>query len=162
MKPNQLNLLPTLPSGGTEMIKGEIWHEIHSRFRLKESKKSIAKALDLDVRTVRKILTQPEPQKYHRPVKKKTLLSSYEEFIKKRLEAVGYCAQSIYEELRERGYSGGYDTVRRFIKPLRSTTLLINNARNFSLATSPGAARTSSSGGPWVGNRSPAPPVRPR
>ena len=42
------------------MVKEDIWHEIHSRFKRKESKKSIARSLDLDVRTVRKILPQPE------------------------------------------------------------------------------------------------------
>ena len=119
MRQNQLYLLPILSSGGSEMVKGDIWHEIHSRFKLNESKKSIARNLNLDVRTVRKILSQPKPQKYQRQEKKETLLTSHEDFIRKRLEAVGYCAQSIFEELRERGYCGGYDTVRRFIKPLR-------------------------------------------
>ena len=101
------------------MVKGDIWHEIHSLFKLNESKKSIARKLNLDVRTVRKILSQPRPQKYKRRETKETLLTGHEDFIKTRLEAVGYCAQSIFEELRERGYRGGYDTVRRFIKPLR-------------------------------------------
>ena len=27
------------------MVKGELWHEIHSRFELRETKKSIARAL---------------------------------------------------------------------------------------------------------------------
>ena len=34
------------------MIKADQWHEIHSCFKLKEGKKSIARALGLDVRTV--------------------------------------------------------------------------------------------------------------
>lgn len=105
------------------MVKGDVWHEIHSRFKLKESKKSIARTLDLDVRTVRKILSQPEPKKYQRQKKVKTLLTGHQDYIKKRLEAVGYCAQSIYEELKERGYSGSYDTVKRFIRPLRNEAL---------------------------------------
>jgi hypothetical protein len=33
---------PAVKSGGEEMVKGELWHEIHSRFKLKETKKSIA------------------------------------------------------------------------------------------------------------------------
>lgn len=102
------------------MVKGDIWHEIHSRFKLNESKKSIARKLNLDVRTVRKILSQSESQRYQRAKSGKTLLRDYQDYIKKRLEAVGYCAQSIYEELKQRGYSGGYDTVRRFIQPLRN------------------------------------------
>ncbi|NPU83848.1 MAG: hypothetical protein HPY65_05105 [Syntrophaceae bacterium] len=55
-------ILPMAASGGDEMIKGDQWHEIHTRHRLHESKKSIARALGLDVRTVRKILSQKEPR----------------------------------------------------------------------------------------------------
>jgi len=47
--------LSSAGSGG-DMVKGDIWHKIHSRHKLKESKKSIARALGLDVRTVRKVL----------------------------------------------------------------------------------------------------------
>jgi hypothetical protein len=35
-----------------------------------------------------------------------TLLSLYEEHIRQRLSAVGWCAQSIFEELRLMGYTG--------------------------------------------------------
>ena len=40
---NQENaiFLPFVILGGKDMIKYEVWHEIHSRFKLKESKKSI-------------------------------------------------------------------------------------------------------------------------
>jgi len=82
MRQNQLYLLPILSSGGSEMVKGNIWHEIHSRFKLNESKKSIARNLNLDVRTVRKILSQPKPQKYQRREKKETLLTDHEDFIR--------------------------------------------------------------------------------
>ncbi len=55
---HEVCLLPMNPSGGEEMVNGSLWHEIHSRFKLKETKKSIARALGLDVRTVRKVLRQ--------------------------------------------------------------------------------------------------------
>lgn len=101
------------------MINGTLWHEIHSRFKLKETKKSIARSLGLDVRTVRKILRQREPAPYRREGPEVTLLTPYEDHIRQRLPAVGWCAQSIFEELRPMGYSGGYATVRRFVQPLR-------------------------------------------
>jgi len=107
------------PSGGEEMVSGSLWHEIHSRFKLKETKKSIARSLDLDVRTVRKVLKQAEPAPYRRARPEATLLSLYEEHIRQRLPAVGWCAQSVFEELRAMGYAGGYATVRRFVRPLR-------------------------------------------
>jgi transposase len=101
------------------MVKGDIWHEIHSRHKLKESKKSIARALGLDVRTVRKILRQGEPRPYERKKRGSAALVPYLGFIRERLAAVGYCARSIFEELQGRGYDGSYDVVKRFVSPLR-------------------------------------------
>jgi transposase len=46
------------------------------------------------------------------------------DYIRQRLAAVGYCAQAILEELRERGYMGGYDTVKRFVRPLRAEAMI--------------------------------------
>jgi|GEM_PF-5614279 hypothetical protein len=37
--------LPMLTSGGGDMVKGELWHKVHIHYRLKESKKAIARAL---------------------------------------------------------------------------------------------------------------------
>ena len=59
-------LPPMNQSGGEDMVKGDLWHEIHRRFRLKEKKRAIARLLGLDVRTVRKILRPREPAPYDR------------------------------------------------------------------------------------------------
>ena len=101
------------------MIKQELWHEIHSRFKLKESKKSIARTTGVSVQTVRKILKQNKPKPYRRKKQKANILSAYHDYIHQRLPAIGYCAQSIYEELQQRGYNGSYDTVKIYVRPLR-------------------------------------------
>jgi len=101
------------------MVKGDLWHEIHSRWKLQESKKAIARTLQLDIKTVRKILRQKEPRAYSREKQESRRLRPYKEYILQRLAAVGYCAQAIFEELRVRGYQGGYDVVKRFVSPLR-------------------------------------------
>ena len=101
------------------MVRQELWYEIHSRYRLKEPKKSIARALGLSVQTVRKILKQDKPKPYIRTRKREGILSPFEDYIRQRLPAVGYCAQAIYEEVVDRGYEGSYDTVKRFVRPLR-------------------------------------------
>lgn len=101
------------------MIKGDLWHEIHSRYKLRESKKSIARTLGISVQTVRKILQQEKPMCYQRKQKMPLIIAPYEDYIHKRLAAVGYCAQSIFEELKERGYRGSYDSVKRYVRPLR-------------------------------------------
>lgn len=116
---HEVCLIPMNLSGGEDMVNGSLWHEIHSRFKLKETKKSITRSLGRDVRTVRKILRQREPAPYHLEGSGMTLLTPHEEHIRQRLPAVGWCAPSIFKELRQLGYTGSYDTVRRFVRPLR-------------------------------------------
>ncbi len=101
------------------MVKGDLWHEIQSRWKLKESKKSIARALQLDIKTVRKILRQKQAESYSREKQESLVLKPHKSYVLKRLAAVGYCAQAIYEELRVMGYRGSYDVVKRFVSPLR-------------------------------------------
>jgi transposase len=101
------------------MVRRELWYEIHSRFKLREPKKAIARSLEISVQTVRRVLKQKSPRNYSREPLKSTLLSPFEDYIHKRLPAVGFCAQAIFEELREQGYPGGYDTVKVFVRPLR-------------------------------------------
>ena len=49
MNVSNVHFLPAIESGGGDMVKGDLWHEIQSRWKLKESKKSIARALQLDI-----------------------------------------------------------------------------------------------------------------
>ena len=95
------------------------WHEIHSRFKLRETKKAIARAVGLSVQTVRKILRQKQPLGYVREKQESELLGPYQAYILQRLAAVAYCAQATFEELQVRGYRGSYQTVKRFVSPLR-------------------------------------------
>ena len=101
------------------MVKADVWHEIHSRCKLKETKKSIARCVGLSVQTVRKILRQAEPQPYKRLRTATTLLVPFEGYIRQRVAAVGYCARSVFEEIQGQGYPGSYDAVKRFVRPLR-------------------------------------------
>ena len=101
------------------MVKTDLWQEIHSRFKLKESKKSIARAVGLSVQSVRKVLRQEKPRPYVREKKESEILGPYRDYVLQRLAAVGYCAQAIFEELQVRGYRGSYQTIKRFVSPLR-------------------------------------------
>jgi transposase len=112
-------ILPIIELGGDIMVEPDMWHEIHSRFKLKESKKSIGRSVGVSVQTVRKILNQTKPVQYQRKKKEETVIAPYAHYIRQRLSAVGYCAQSIFEELQEKGYKGSYDQVKRFVRPFR-------------------------------------------
>jgi len=127
------------------MIKHELWHEIHSRFRLKESKKSIARSVGVSVQTVRKILKQDKAPSYTRS-KQGGMLIPYKGFIRQRLPAVGYCARSVYEELVEQGYPGSYDAVKLFVRPLRREA---QTAATVRFETPPGQQRQVDCGQCW-------------
>jgi hypothetical protein len=81
MNQQQICFLPAIEPGGDDMIKAELWHEIHSRFKLKEKKKSIARTIGLSVQTVRKILRQKQPKAYDRKKQESELLGSYQDYI---------------------------------------------------------------------------------
>jgi hypothetical protein len=52
---NHVDFLPAISPRGEDMVKEDLWHEIHSRRKLKESKKSIARGLQLDIKTLREL-----------------------------------------------------------------------------------------------------------
>ena len=53
-----------------------------------------------------------------------TLLSEHADFLRERAAQVEYSAQILFQELRrQRGYRGSYETVKRFVAPLRELQL---------------------------------------
>ena len=113
------------------MIREALWQEIHRLFTEERwSKAAIAQALDLDRKTVRTCLGQPAWTPYQRPPQPETLLTDHRAFLETRAPKVNYSAQVLYQELtQQHGYTGGYDTVRRFVRPLRAAQDLAARAR---------------------------------
>lgn len=103
------------------MIGRERWDEIRRMYyeeRLRISR--IARTLDLDRKTVRRCVRQREWQPYRRTKSEPTLLSPHEAYLRERAPRVCYSARILYQELaKERGYTGSYETVKRFVAPLR-------------------------------------------
>ena len=66
MTKNKVCFLSAISSGGEDMVKEELWHEIHSRRKLKETKKSIARAVGMSIQMIQKILRQVSPHPYAR------------------------------------------------------------------------------------------------
>lgn len=108
------------------MIREALWQEIHRLFTVERwSKSAIARALDLDRKTVRICLAQAAWTPYERAAGTETLLSAHRTFLEERAPAVNYSAQVLYQELTHQyGYTGGYDTVKRFVRPLREAETL--------------------------------------
>jgi transposase len=107
--------------GEQEMVQRERWEAIRRmRFEERVSVSEIARRLDLDRKTVRRCLRQSAWRPYERLPKAETLLTEHAQFLTGRAAQVNYSARILYQELRSgRSYRGSYDTVKRFIAPLR-------------------------------------------
>lgn len=120
------------------MVQEDRWQEIH---RLHQDEKlpiaEIARRLDLDRKTIRRCLRQDHWQPYQRPARGDTLLASHADFLRERAPQVGYSAQVLFQELRQRGFAGSYPTVKRFVQPLRTAESLAERA-SVRFETAPG------------------------
>lgn len=109
-------------SGEDGMLQRDRWEEIR-RLRLIEGRtvSEIARTFGVDRKTVRRCLREAEWQPYRRERKAATLLAPHADFLRERAPRVGYSARILFQELtREHGFKGSYETVKRFVAPLRS------------------------------------------
>ena len=112
---------PSETSAEAVMVGQERWAEIR-RMALEDQLtiSEIARRLEMDRKTVRSCLRKTQWQPYQRTAKEETLLSAHADFLRERAAQVQYSAQILYQELkRQRGYTGSYETVKRFVVPLR-------------------------------------------
>jgi len=114
--------LPALWHGGeTEVVGKERWEEIRRLRQSGLSVSAIGRQLDLDRKTVRGWLAKTTWQPYRREEAAQTLLTPHWAWLKARAAQVGYSARILYQELvAQRGYQGGYDTVKNAVRPLRA------------------------------------------
>jgi len=103
------------------MVGRELWEELHrSRSVDGVSVSALARRFALDRKTVRRCLSQQKWQPYRRAVKTHTRLAEHAGYLCARAPAVNYSARILFQELRtDRGYTGSYETVKRFVRPLR-------------------------------------------
>ena len=109
--------------GEVEMVGQDRWEEIHRRAGAGASMRAIARELDVDRKTVRRCLRQTAWKPYERATRSETLLTAHAEYLRHRASAVDYSAQVLFQELRGRQYAGSYETVKRFVRPLREMQL---------------------------------------
>lgn len=115
--------IPVPRSGDEGMVQKERWEEIRRLFcEERQSISAIARGLDLDRKTVRRCVRAHAWQPYRRVVlEERRLLAEHEGFLRGRAPEVRYSARILYQELRaSRGFRGSYDTVKRFVAPLRA------------------------------------------
>ncbi|EQD76745.1 transposase, partial [mine drainage metagenome] len=82
---------------------------------LKMSVSAIARELAVDRKTVRSFLQLGTPGERHARAEGPSLLDPYKEHIRARLAQYPLSSVRLLEEIRQKGYSGGYDLVKRFV-----------------------------------------------
>ena len=117
---------PPIPSESEAVMVGqERWEQVRQMFfEERVTIAEIARRLEIDRKTVRRCLRAQQWQPYRRAPKEETLLSAHADFLRERAAQVQYSAQILFQELRrQRGYTGSYETVKRFVAPLRELQL---------------------------------------
>jgi transposase len=107
--------------GEEEPVVGhERWEQMHCLKVAGMTVSGIARATGLDRKTVRRCLRQVRWQAYRRPGRRQGLLAPHRGWLLERAAQVGYSARILYQELcAQRGFEGGYGTVRDAVRPLR-------------------------------------------
>jgi len=84
-------------------------------------KSGIARQLQLDRKTVRGILDETAWQPHTRVGRSDTLLGEHARVLHARPPEIQYSARILFQELRQAlGYRRSYETVKRFVRPLRA------------------------------------------
>lgn len=102
------------------MISKEVYMDIRAMKRSGKSIRAIAKELGLHRSTVRKHLGSGDFPEYKKDKRKDSILAPYEQTIKDFLEVDSYQATWILDKLKNRGYAGGYDAVKRFVRTIKA------------------------------------------
>ena len=79
----------------------------------------ISRLLDIDRKTVRKYLDDARPHTYPRRAPRPSPLEPFVDYVKTRLAQGVWNAVVLHEELKTRGYTGSYTTVKAYLQPLR-------------------------------------------
>lgn len=103
------------------ILSQDLWTEIRLMSKMGKSIKVIARELSISKNTVKRALRQEQYQPYQRVKPKPKLLSEFMPFLLERSPQVGFIATTLFQELKEKGYDGGYTLVKEAIRPFRET-----------------------------------------
>lgn len=111
------------PEAGAEgsVLSKERWEQLRHLRAAGASVSQLARMSGLDRKTVRTALGKQAWMPYRRAPVGETLLTPHRAWLVERARQVHYSARILFQELRaDRGYRGGYDTVRNAVRPLRA------------------------------------------
>ena len=94
-------------------------HELHGRGL---SMRAIARKLDLNFKTVRRYLRADNVETLLAGGVRVSVLDPFKPYLHERLADGQRNATVLHAEIIERGYTGGYNTLRRYLRPLRGAS----------------------------------------
>lgn len=102
------------------MICTEVFMDILAFHRQGHSMRWIAKKLGIHRNTVKKYITQKKQPQYNKQKRRESILAPFHEMIRDWLEQDNYQATWIFDKIKDLGYTGGYDTVRYFVRDIKN------------------------------------------
>lgn len=130
------------------MINQDKWGAIVSLMAQGVKKKAIARTLGLHIQTVRNWAKKGNWKPFQRS-DRGTKLDGHRDWATVRLPQIGYSAVILHEELKARGYTGSYQQVKRFVRPLREERDRLETA-TVRFETAPGQQAQVDWGTSWV------------
>ena len=101
------------------MISTEVFMDILALHRQGHSMRWIAKKLGIHRNTVKKYITEKRRPQYRKRKRRESILTPFHQIIRDWLEQDDFRATWIFERLKDLGYTGGYDTVRYFVRDVK-------------------------------------------
>jgi len=105
-------------SEGSPMFTLEDFMNVRDLKQQGWSVSAIARQLDIDRKTVRKYLLEP-PQAYRRQHPAACKIDPFRSFLRERWEQGVHNGRKLFEEIRDRGYAGGYSRLKAIVAPWR-------------------------------------------
>ncbi len=102
------------------MVTTEVFMDILALHRQGHSMRWIAKKLGIHRNTVKKYITQKKPPQYTKKKRRESILAPYHQLIRDWLADYDFSATWIFDKLKGLGYTGGYDTVRCFVRDIKA------------------------------------------
>ena len=95
-------------------------NEVLQRHGEGQGLRRIAREMDISRNTVRQMVRRGAVRAYERRQRPERLIDPYAAWIARRFFEVEGNAALLYQELKTRGYPGGYTAVREYVRPLRA------------------------------------------